>query len=86
MDAVIDKFGRIVIPKEIRDALGLRPGSSLRIEEADQEIRLRPYEGAPHVKAEHGWLVFTGELQEDVLECVRNFRAGRIGKLSGGNK
>ena len=32
MEAVIDKFGRIVIPKKLRDDLGLRPGSVIKIE------------------------------------------------------
>ncbi len=32
MEVVIDKFGRILIPKKIRDMLGLKPGQMLELE------------------------------------------------------
>ena len=86
MEAILDKFGRIVIPKEIRDALGLRPGSSLQIEERNQEIRLKPIEGTPHIKNEHGWLVFSGDLQEDISDIIKASREKRIKHVSGMQK
>ncbi len=86
MEAILDKFGRIVIPKEIRDAFGLRPGSSLLIEEDNQAILLKPVEGTPHVKNENGWLVFTGELQADVADIIEDVRKERMEKVSGMKK
>ena len=83
MDAVLDKFGRIVIPKVIRDALGLRPGSAFHIEERDQEIRLKPVEGASHLKNEGGWLVFTGELEGDPSKIVESVREERLQHIAG---
>ncbi len=68
METMIDKFGRIVIPKKIRDSLGLKPGSSFYIEENNREIRLKPVEGTPQLKNKNGWLVFTGEIQGEVNE------------------
>jgi AbrB family looped-hinge helix DNA binding protein len=38
----IDKAGRLVLPKERRDALHLKPGSSLEVEQPDDEVVLRP--------------------------------------------
>ncbi|MBW2333424.1 MAG: AbrB/MazE/SpoVT family DNA-binding domain-containing protein [Deltaproteobacteria bacterium] len=38
METTLDKFGRIVIPKRVRDDLGLKPGAVLQIEQAEQKI------------------------------------------------
>ena len=86
MEAFLDKFGRIVIPKEIRDALGLRPGSSFQIEERNQEICLKPVEGTPQIKKVNGWLVFTGELQRDISNIINDLREERIERVSGMKK
>ena len=47
MEATLDRFGRIVIPKKIREDLHLQVGSSIRIEEGDGKIVLKPIEGEP---------------------------------------
>ena len=83
MEAVLDKFGRIVIPKEIRDALGLRPGSTFFIEENNQEILLKPIEETPHLKNVGGWLVFAGEIQGDFSRIVESVREERIRHVAG---
>ena len=46
MRATIDATGRIVVPKSLRDALGLRPGQALEIHVSDKglEIELGPTE------------------------------------------
>ena len=48
MKAVMDRFGRIVVPKKIRDRHGLIPGSELEIEETGETIILRlPHDSVP---------------------------------------
>ncbi len=47
MEVTVDDYGRIVIPKPIRDRLGLESGSSLELDVASEEgggeaITLRP--------------------------------------------
>ncbi len=44
MRATIDTAGRIVVPKSLRDALGLKPGQALEIHASDKglEIELAP--------------------------------------------
>lgn len=42
MLTTIDAAGRIVVPKSLRDALGLRGGESLEIVERDGRIELEP--------------------------------------------
>ena len=38
----IDRFGRLVLPKEIRDHWGLRGGTEFEVEEQEDAILLRP--------------------------------------------
>jgi len=38
----IDKFGRILIPKEIRRSLGIKEDTELEIEVKDESILIRP--------------------------------------------
>ena len=77
MDTILDKFGRVVIPKEIRDSLGLRPGSPLRIEENNQEIRITLIEDAPHLYNKNGWLVYTGQVSNEIFEAIDSVRRKR---------
>lgn len=42
MQSTIDAAGRIVVPKEIRDRLGLRGGSAVEIRERDGVIEIEP--------------------------------------------
>jgi AbrB family looped-hinge helix DNA binding protein len=86
MEAILDKFGRIIIPKELRDALGVGPGSAFHIEEINQEIHLKPVEGTPHLKNKNGWLVFTGEPQADITGVIDQFRMERFKQNSGMKK
>lgn len=38
----IDRFGRILIPKELRDILGIRENTELEIEVKDEKILIKP--------------------------------------------
>ena len=41
----IDKAGRVVIPKPLREELRLEPGDLLEMESAGEQITLRQYAG-----------------------------------------
>lgn len=57
MLTTIDGAGRLVIPKTIRDRLGLRGGEQVEVEEREGEIRVtRPRPGARLVPTKHGLL------------------------------
>ncbi len=79
MEVTLDKFGRVVIPKAVRDQLGLGPGAVLEIEEGDEEgILLRPLRPEPDLVEDRGVLVFTGEATADLERAVARHREGRI--------
>lgn len=81
METTLDKFGRVVLPKQVRDSLGLEAGSVLRIEQAPGEIRLTPVEEKPSLVWRDGLLVFVGEIEGDLDDVVRRQREERLKKL-----
>ena len=46
MKVTIDAAGRVVIPKQVRERLGLAAGSILEIEELGDHVELRPADRA----------------------------------------
>lgn len=42
MEAVIDSWGRVVLPKQLRDALGLTPGSTVDISAYGAALQIVP--------------------------------------------
>lgn len=70
METTLDRFGRIVIPKRVRDELGLDAGSVLQIEEAEGRIVLSLRRDEPDLVREDGVLVFTGEATGDLEGAV----------------
>jgi AbrB family looped-hinge helix DNA binding protein len=60
MQAMIDKFGRVLIPKGLRDDLGLTEGTPVSVEASEDHLVIRPARPvSPVVKKGHV-LVFTG--------------------------
>jgi AbrB family looped-hinge helix DNA binding protein len=84
----MDRAGRVVIPKPLRDQLDLVPGDTLELETAGESITLRPTRGtAPLARVKGVWVFRTGHplpasVTDDVLDLIRterdrcNLRAG----------
>ncbi len=77
METTLDRFGRIVIPKQVRAGLGLRAGSVLEIKERDDQIILRVRREEPDLVREDGVLVYTGEAVDDLEQAVEVQRRAR---------
>jgi len=54
----IDKAGRIVLPKQIREELQLRPGDAIELEASNEQVVLRPARGKGRMRKEQGVWVF----------------------------
>lgn len=58
----LDKAGRVVLPKPLRDELELAAGDTLELESRGEQITLRPVRGAVPLKKERGiWVYRTGQ-------------------------
>lgn len=76
----IDKAGRVVIPKDVRDQMHLEPGDALEMESAGEQITLRPVRGTAPLAKERGvWVFRTGEplsaeATDEMIQRVREER------------
>ena len=58
---VLDKAGRVVIPKSLRDELSLEPGGALEIESAGDQVTQGPLRRTAPLTKEYGvWVLHTG--------------------------
>ncbi|MGH9051820.1 MAG: AbrB/MazE/SpoVT family DNA-binding domain-containing protein [Acidimicrobiia bacterium] len=80
MRTTIDKAGRLVIPKPIRERLGLKGGEDLEVVERDGQIEIRPAptpmwlveaESGPVAVPERELPPLTDEMVRDLLEQTR---------------
>jgi AbrB family looped-hinge helix DNA binding protein len=88
METTLDEFGKILIPEQIRQDLGIRPGTVLRIEELDSGILLRPEVSEtedPYLIRKGGVLVFTGQAEDDLEAAVQRDRDERDTRVAGMN-
>lgn len=74
MRTTIDKAGRIVVPKPLRDRLGITPGAELEIVEDGAGIRIEPVARAQIVEVKGRLLIAGGAPIDD--ELVRELRLG----------
>ena len=72
MRTTIDSAGRLVIPKPLRDRLGLRPGE-VEVEADGADLRVRPLTDDALVE-EDGWLVVPATGTPVTDEMVRDLR------------
>jgi AbrB family looped-hinge helix DNA binding protein len=84
----IDKAGRVVLPKPVREELQLSPGDSIELESSEDRIVLRPARGNGRMYKKQGVWVFHGgaplsaDVVEKTLHQVRREREQRfLGKM-----
>jgi len=79
MTVTIDKAGRIVVPKELRQRLGLHANTELEIVDHPDGFLLRVMDAQPSLVKVNGLLVHVGRAEEGadldrVMESVREER------------
>ena len=56
----VDKAGRVVIPRSLREELRIEPGDHLELEYEGERVTLRPMRAGSPLRKEHGVWVFRG--------------------------
>ncbi len=63
---ILDKAGRVVIPKTLREELHLAPGDALQLNTAGEQITLRPVRASVPIRKEDGVWVYRSGQRMDV--------------------
>lgn len=85
MTLKMDKAGRVILPKPVRDRLGLHAGSDLEMQETPEGLVLRPADRRPSLIRKGSFWVHTGELPQgyDILKAIDEDREERMRKAWG---
>lgn len=86
METTLDRFGRVVIPKKIRDRLSLKPGGTLNVDAVGDHVVLKPVGQSPAVETEQGVLVFTGRATGELAGAVEAQREKRLAAVRGDSR
>jgi AbrB family looped-hinge helix DNA binding protein len=82
----IDKAGRVVLPKPVRDALQISAGDSLELESSEDRIVLRPARGKGRMYKKQGVWIFDSGVPfpaETVKRTISRVRAERDRHVQG---
>ncbi len=81
----IDKAGRIVVPKKMRDALHLVPGTRLTLKQEGDAIQIAPERVGRGLYRKNGMLVYdTGRpVPPEALNWVRDAQEARAEEIMG---
>ena len=79
----IDKAGRVVLPKPLRDQFNLLPGDRLRLSVEGSGFKLEPTDAGGELVRKGSVLVFTGRFAEPITasrvnDLIEQDREGRI--------
>lgn len=80
----LDKAGRVLIPKSLRQEWHLSPGDTLQMESQGGQITLRPVRPKALIKKERGVWVYQGESSHlSVTGVIDREREKRLRELLG---
>ena len=79
----VDKAGRIVLPKPVREQLHLLPGSELEIHVVPHALTLTLRNTEPALVSKDGIWVHQGDPTGDLVQAVEKMREQRIREAGG---
>lgn len=83
MTATLDKAGRIVLPKKLREKLHLKPGAKFNIEVVGDKIEIEEEVPKPRIVRKRGVRVIMGWEGFDAVKAIKEMREEREEKLAG---
>jgi AbrB family looped-hinge helix DNA binding protein len=86
MITTLDKFGRVIIPKRLREHLGINSETALNISEDNKRIVIELVKEKTPIVNRDGILVFTGKLEKKRNDLIRSDRNKRMRKLLTGEE
>lgn len=86
MITTLDKFGRVIIPKRLREHLGINSETALNISEDNERIVIEVVKEKTPIVNRDGILVFTGKLEKKRNDLIRSDRNKRMRKLLTGEE
>ena len=86
MTVTIDRAGRVVLPKAIRDRFHLVPGTELELTVGVDGVRLATRETLPSLVSTRGVLIHQGHARSDIdiVAFINQSRESRGADLIGG--
>jgi AbrB family looped-hinge helix DNA binding protein len=71
MNLTVDKMGRVVVPKPLRDRFALEPGSELEVVIEADGFRLKPVQRGSSLVEEEGILTCSSEVPPAAWDLAR---------------
>ena len=75
---IVDRAGRVVLPKQLREQFNLQPGSQLEIALGPDHVKLKPAETAMMLRRKNKLWVHHGRAQTSLDRAVTNLREERL--------
>jgi AbrB family looped-hinge helix DNA binding protein len=83
MEVTVDRFGRVLIPKKLRDKLGIKEGQSLELDEESGRLWLEPTTPTSALVRKGSVLIFQGQLLDADVDYVALDREKRMRVILG---
>lgn len=84
--STIDRFGRVLIPKPMRDGLGLAAGEEIVLRQVGATLEIEPAKREPTLVVKEGVLVYGGRATGDLDGVLRAERDHRLARLAADKK
>ena len=82
IEVTIDNHGGIMLPRELKNSLGLLPGMTMVVEQDDAEgVCLRVQAESPQLVDKQGIIVIRAESSEDLTNVISSTRDQRLSEL-----
>ncbi len=82
MVTTLDRYGRLIIPKKLREHLGITKDTNLNIHEEGKRIIIEPVQSKDVLVVKEGILVYTGNISGEADKLLKTDRKNQDQKLN----